>query len=360
MTQPHQAEPVLLSFQRSADGKDRSGNLSAVVEVSGDLWLGSDEGTRLDRLSPLAPDEYGRHLAPDLAEVLDLPGESEEEIDVEGLAADDGFLWIAGSHSVRRPGPEVGADDEAKQVRRLARTRRGGNQHLLARVPLVATGGNGPGWARKAPQGRAARLPGGRRRNGLTDALRDDRHLAPFLDLPGKDNGFNVEGLACGDGRMFLGLRGPVLTGWAVILLLSPEPDPDDAGSLRLAPVGGRKRVYRKIFLDLHGLGIRDLVFDAGSLLILAGPTMPLDGDAVVLRWRDAFAADDDALVSRDRLERILDLPYGAGGEEGVDHPEGMALLREGERRSLLVVYDSPSDRRRAGQAGILADRFRL
>ena len=54
--------------------------------------------------------------------------------------------------------------------------------------------------------------------NDLTEALRGDEHLGSFLAIPGKDNGFDIEGLAVAGERLFIGLRGPVLRGWAVIL----------------------------------------------------------------------------------------------------------------------------------------------
>jgi Protein of unknown function (DUF3616) len=364
MSHDRPAEPVLLEFRSRDDGSAHSGNLSAVLQIERDLWLGADEGTTMDRLSPTGPAEYGRHAVFDLADVLDLPGDPGEEIDIEGLAYADGWLWVVGSHSVRRSEPEPPADPAAmrKQVRRLARTRRGGNRYLLGRVPLVpAADGSGREPARRDEDGqRAARLPGGRRRNLLVDLLRDDEHLGPFLSVPGKDNGFDVEGLALGERHAFLGLRGPVLRGWSVVLVLAPEPDPDQPDRLRLARLGGKKPRYRKLFFDLHGLGIRDLVLDGADLLILAGPTMPLDGDAVVLRWPNALSCGGDALIPRDRFERVLDLPYGRGAEEGVDHPEGLALMADGAARSLLVVYDSPSDARRRGDAGVTADRFEL
>ncbi|MBA3258734.1 MAG: DUF3616 domain-containing protein [Gemmatimonadales bacterium] len=364
MTADRKPEPVLLEFERGAGSPERSGNLSAALQVEHDLWVSSDEGTGVERLSPVGPAEFGRHASFDLCALLDLPGGSDEEIDVEGLAYADGYLWVLGSHSVRRSEPDLTDlnGDMRKQVRRLARTRRGGNQYLLGRVPLVP-GTDGAGLEPRSAGGggaRAARLPGGRRRNLLRDALRQDDHLAPSLSIPGKDNGFDVEGLALCQGHAFLGLRGPVLRGWAVALVLVPEPDPDRSDRLRLASPGGKKRVYHKLFFDLHGLGIRDLIFDESDLLILAGPTMPLDGDAVVLRWRNAMPCSGDALIPRDRFERILDLPYGQGAEEGVDHPEGLALLRDGGAKSLLVVYDSPSERRRQGASGVLADRFEL
>ncbi|WP_457090403.1 DUF3616 domain-containing protein [Microvirga sp. P5_D2] len=44
------------------------------------------------------------------------------------------------------------------------------------------------------------------------------RHNRPFLSIPSKENGFDVEGLAVREGRISPGLRGPVLRGHAVVL----------------------------------------------------------------------------------------------------------------------------------------------
>jgi hypothetical protein len=352
-------EPVPLSFARAGDPERFALDLSAAVHVGTDLWLGTDEGTRLARLRPDGQGGYGDVDWHDLGKLLTLPGGEEDEIDIEGLGYDDEFLWLVGSHSRRRQDAE--GDSEEERLRRLARVKRKGNRHVLARLPLVRDASSGLVPVRRTEDGRrAARLAGGRRRNLLTDALREDEHLGRFLRIPGKDNGFDVEGLAVADGRVFLGLRGPVLEGWAVILVVAPEPDPDDDLLLRLGRLGKGKRTYRKVFLDLHGLGVRDLHTDGGDLLILAGPTMALRSDAAVLRWRDGARQADDALVSRDRLEHVLDLPYGSGGTEAVDHPEGIAVEGEGRDRSLLVVYDSPSPQRRRGASGVVADRFLL
>ena len=324
------------------------------MQIGTDLWVGTDEGTRLARLRPDGEGGYGDARWYPLSELPELPGDEDDEIDVEGLACDDDVLWVTGSHSRRRRDADDDAPDR-QRLRRLAQVRRKGNRFVLARLPILREAASS-GLALE----RGARLGGGRRRNLLTDALRDDKHLAPFLRIPGKDNGFNVEGLAAANGHVFLGLRGPVLEGLAVILVVAPEPDPDDDDLLLLGRVGRGKRVYRKLFLDLHGLGIRDLHFDGGDLLILAGPTMALRADAVVVRLREAADQTGDGIIGRDHLEQVLDLPYGAGTAEAVDHPEGIGVVGEGHDRSLLVVYDSPSPQRRRGDAVVVADRFPL
>jgi hypothetical protein len=109
----------------------------------------------------------------------------------------------------------------------------------------------------------------------LTALLKDDEHLEPFPAIPGKDNGFDIEGIAI-------------------------------AGELLL-------------------LGLRDLCVPGNDLLILAGPTMDLDGPVYVLRWTGGAQPKQAPLVPAAQLERILTLSYG----QGVDHPEGMTIFTD-------------------------------
>src|SRR5512141_1438607 len=66
----------------------------------------------------------------------------------------------------------------------------------------------------------------------LATAISKDEHFAPFAEIPGKDNGLDIEGLAVTGNRVLLGLRGPVLRGWACVL----ELDVESAGRV---PTGG-------------------------------------------------------------------------------------------------------------------------
>ena len=106
----------------------------------------------------------------------------------------------------------------------------------------------------------------------------------------------DIEGLAAAGGRLFLGLRGPVLRGWAVVLEVALAEDPDRRSTLRLQAIGPHGRPYRKHFLHLGGLGIRDLCAQGTDLLILAGPTMDLDGPVTVFRWPGGTAPGGEAV----------------------------------------------------------------
>src|SRR3546814_18576668 len=107
-------------------------------------------------------------------------------------------------------------------------------------------------------------------RTALHKALGRDPVLKPYLDVPCKENGFDVEGLAVAGSHVLLGLRGPVVRGRAVIV----ETRMKTAKSGVLKPHKlGAGNLYRLPAVDLHGLGVRDLPSDGGALPTPPPPT---------------------------------------------------------------------------------------
>ena len=334
--------------------EDLTAQLSAVTfSPEGHLWVGSDELRSVERLSIVAPYSYGERKSFPLDDLLGLSGE--DEIDIEGMDYAGGYLYLTGSHSLKRRRAR-GKQSDAVRLETVVREP---NRYLVARVPVV----NGellksyaPAEGADAPL-RAGALPLTDSGNTLTDALRDDPHLGPFLSfpLPGKDNGFDIEGLAVVGERIFLGFRGPVLRGVAVVLEIMLEERGD---ALELKPLGkGRKKtLYKKHFLNLRGLGVRDLIFCGGDLLVLAGPTMSLEGEMALFRWRKPLEAEGDAALSEGAgLELVFDLPFTVGS----DHAEGLALTSSLGEDALMVVYDAPDDARLFA-GGVYADAYRI
>jgi len=344
----------------------------AVADEGRTLFVGVDETVdatpTIERLTR-AGDGYAEHQMLRIEDFLDLPDPKPKkgrvpEVDVEGLALDGEFLWLVGSHSSRRKKPKNRSVEE--NLARLADVDLDANRVLLGRIPLV-TGPGGTTLAKRDGDRRAAQLS-----DNLRDTLVEDPLLGPFLrtyenkkgervSIPGKDNGFDIEGLVVthaggGSQRVYLGLRGPVLRGWATILEIAPVAS-KKGSELELGRFEASKdQLYRRHLLDLEGLGVRDLRAHGEDILILAGPTMTLDGEVALYRWvgglRDA-GADSVNPLEPGRIERLLTLPHGHKG----DRPEGMAVLSSGE---LLVVYDGPSEARHAGEHGVLADVFSL
>ena len=275
-------------------------------------------------------------------------------MDIEGLDVESDTLWLVGSHSSARKQVKNNAKP-AEAQRSLATVEVSQRRRVLARLSTKAL--LDPGGSRTGQQQRPAVLGLGRGAD-LVDLLADDPHLGSFIQsssagarpIPGKENGIDVEGLAVAGRRVFIGLRGPVLRGWAMIIELQVGEGP----RLEPQPIGPGNRRYRKHFLRLHGLGVRDLCRHGEDLLVLAGPTMELDGRAAVFRWRDALASQAEAVLGKDDLPCEFDVPFG----EGEDHAEGITVLDGG--RSALVLYGTPAGKRKTGGHEIKADVFRL
>jgi hypothetical protein len=326
--------------------KDLRDGLSAIVRQGEHLWVANDETTSLERLT-IEGDQARAHRSFDLTDFLELPGEG--EIDIEGLDVEGGTVWLLGSHSaVRSRVKDKHSPDKARNA--LATVEVSVRRQVLARLSTRTL--LDPGGSRNGEQQRPAVFGlGGGNGGGLLDLLSDDAHLKDFLrhPIPGKDNGIDFEGLAVMDHRVFIGLRGPVLRGWAVILELEVGDGPGIGTAI---DPGGRR--YRKHFLDLRGLGVRDLCRDGEDLLVLAGPTMELDGCTAVFRWRDALTSEGEAVLRQEDLKCELNVPFGTGE----DRAEGITLLEDGKR--VLVVYDKAADERKTGGHGVRADIFNL
>ncbi len=348
---------VLLQFNSKSD--DLIGEISAItVTPDGSIWVGSDEMQFIERLSPVAPYIYGKHErfhSTDFVELFD----QESEIDIEGMDYSDGYLWLVGSHSTKRNQPE--GKKYKKDIQYLSEVEADPNRYILARVPVI----NGqPVKSYKASDHAedaltAATLRKTGEHNMLMEALTKDEHLGPFIKmgLPSKDNGLDVEGLAVRGKRIYLGLRGPVLRGRAIILEL--EIEETEPRMLTLKEIGDNGERYRKHFVNLNGLGIRELCLHKNNLIILAGPTMDLEGAMQVFQLKNLPDHSNDTIweQNEDALSVLFDLPF----IPGVDHAEGLALMPcLGYDDALMVVYDSPSSDRRPDKKSLFADVFRL
>jgi hypothetical protein len=314
-------------------------DLSAVARIGDCLFLACDETASVERLRCMDDGSFGDHQHFALDTLVDLPAGAEGEMDIEGLCAANDFLWIVGSHSRKRAKPRRDENDRSQALQRMEQIQREPNRYFLGRIPLLKEAPGQFALTRVEGTRQAASLKLGKQHSALERWLATDPHLAPFLSIPSKENGIDVEGLAVRGDRVWLGLRGPVLRGHAVVLDLELHQKAPDR--LKARRVDGERR-YRKHLLDTRGLGIRDMRFKGDDLLLLVGPTMSLEGPAFVLRWRDAAHDDASGVIAPERIEIVAELPY----QLHVDHPEGIELWPEAGDGALLIIYDAPAPER--------------
>ncbi|WP_224997402.1 DUF3616 domain-containing protein [Cesiribacter sp. SM1] len=339
--------------------KDLRNGLSAATRSGNYLWVAGDEQISIQRLEK-TEEGWGNCTTFHLGDYIELVSQI-DEADVEGMDFDGRYLWITGSHSLKRCNISKKTDDPEKAVRKLTKVSMDPNRVLLLRIPCQPNEKGEYVLSKSCPDPEdptktltAAKLKHGKKKSQLSKALKNDEHLKDYMKIPGKDNGFDIEGMAAIGERVFLGLRGPVLRGWAIVLEIQTELDENH--ELVLKEIGRNGLKYNKFFMQLHGMGVREMATDGNDLLILAGPTMDLDGTMAIYRWKNAATHDEKPLITRQELEEIATIPHKSN-THGINKAEGMVLL---EDRGLLVLYDSPGKERLMGEHAVMADVFHL
>jgi hypothetical protein len=104
-------------------------------------------------------------------------------------------------------------------------------------------------------------------------------------------------------------------------------------------------------------MGIRELDVAGDDLLILAGPSMDLDGTIALYRWPHALQQTGQSITHRKDLVRLFEVPNGCGPTSGQDKAEGMTLF---DKQHAIIVFDSPTDERKQGTDEVLADLYEV
>jgi len=339
---PTQQRILELGPSRDKDAEDLMQNLSALAAHDRLLWLGGDEGRSLYRLQRLGEHRYGDLRQVKLKDFGLAGGKDDGESDIEGLALDGDRLWLVGSHSRRRRKHD---DDEGEPLSLLEKGKQSRNAHVLGCLRLDGEG--------LPVAGQRLAFDAAAGRDALTQFLAADPLIAPFLKIPSKENGLDIEGIAARGERVLVGLRGPVLRGIALVLDLHLGGlEGDGRSTLTLA--GQRFR-----YLQLYGLAVRDLAVVRGSddVLVLAGPTMTQAGPCYLYRWRNALhplETNHADGITVEEPEPLLWIRDGRPGRptEGSDKPEGLEVQLSECRLLAWVAYDDPTVARRRGQEG--------
>src|SRR5262249_20245462 len=137
----------------------------------------------------------------------------------------------------------------------------------------------------------------------------------------------DIEGITIADGHVFAGFRGPVLRENHTPIMKFTFAKPIVTTEL--------------LFVNLGGLGIRDMTRARGGFLILAGPVGDGPGAYQLCFWNGRDCLPGDRPVgTAGRIVLLCNVPTPDDAKA-----EGLALLKETDfAYELLIVYDGLKD----------------
>ena len=293
-------------------------DISAITgfEIDGKTYLaiGSDESKQIIQLLQQISEQV--YSVKDDLQINLTVADDPDEIDIESFAFDStsNCLYIAGSHSKKRKKVKI-ADKTADENReRLASVKSEQCREQIFKVKL------------NPKTGLVEEITSCQDLQGV---FAEDDYLREFVNIPSKENGVDVEGLAIKKDKLFLGFRGPVLRGNYVPVMVIQFDNVED---------------YEIRFVQLDGNGIREIEAVEGGFLIIAGPVGDAPGPYKLYFWdgtdmvygTDSYPPMPPALIHLEDIES----PIGPDGEYG--KAEGITILEEtATAYKALIIYDS-------------------
>jgi hypothetical protein len=263
------------------------------------LAIGADEGTAIQILRRAGDGHYAVSHSINL-----LADRSDEEVDIEGIAySDNGRLYVVGSHSRRRQRIDHGKRKKDNR-KRLERGESESGREKLFELRIDTDG----------------RLSDDIEVTSLQSRIESDPILGPFSQIPGKENGVDIEGIAAIGDELFVGFRGPVLRGGHVPVLRFDFDKPDEAETL---------------LINLGDRGIRDIARVSDGFLLIGGPVgnEPISFD--LYHWNG-----EDGVEGKGKSSPLIHLGSIPIPEKKAK-PEGLAVMAENSSHyDLLIVFD--------------------
>ncbi|GAV20970.1 hypothetical protein MMIC_P1948 [Mariprofundus micogutta] len=279
-------------------------DISAIAIFRGMLVIGSDEavGNKSNKNYIQLLKQENPHAYRTVNDILIYRGNKLDgkELDIEAIAAEDQYLYVIGSHSLARKRLKKSNSYTDNRLR-LSNIKHESSRNQLFRLTL-----------------NDSNQINSREQVSLSALFNSDPVLSRFTNIPSKENGIDIEGLATKNGLLYLGFRGPVLRdGYVPVMQLKFEKP---------------ELSYQLLYVALEGRGIRDIAAVSDGFLILAGPV----GDEAVsfqlLHWNGKDCIPGGA----GRMKLLSEITRPDSGKA-----EGLALLSETtEAYSLIMIFD--------------------
>lgn len=310
------------SNQPGADcAKDREYNgcikaakdLSAIGRIGSHLIVGSDEGTGPDEdvniiqlLSKRADDQYVV-----TNDIILFTGDKDngKELDIEGIAVEGSYIYVAGSHSSRR--------QKVKSGKSYKKNRKTFNDKKIDDE-------TNRDWLYRLKVNSQIQVTE-KKKITLRNIIRQHKVLKTFSRIPSKENGIDIEGIAVVNGWIYVGFRGPVFRNNYVPVLKLKFDDPENTASL--------------LWVNFGGGGIRDMTKVDDGFLIISGPVGDGPGAYAVHHWdgRDMIPGKNREPAETGKMIKLGEIDPPDGGKA-----EGILAMDENDNGSysFIIVFD--------------------
>lgn len=238
------------------------------------------------------------------------------EFDGEGVGFENGAFYVIGSHG--HPRDKGQTKDRPEDKEKIAK--RIDTVSVIQRIAVEPADTAGA-WPRTPPTVT--------RSTALHALLAADKELYPFVDQRLEKNGLTIEGVAVRGGRLYAGLRAPVLEGGTRAAIVGVNLD---------GLFDGKPAEPRLFKLALgEGRGVRDLVRYKDGFLVLAGPSadpddrLDIPSNAYSVFWWDGEG----------ELKPLGDIEGMKVSNKKWAKPEALLPLdADGDGLSVLVLFD--------------------
>jgi hypothetical protein len=270
----------------------------------------------------------------------------ETELDIEGIARNKEYTWVIGSHSMSRKSMLSLEKLKEKLKEKQSSGDKLSENYNHERIATVAVEPTREWLYRLEIGNNGSVRRDSIRRGSLRDIFANHPVLGRFQNIPSKENGIDIEGLAViadddpKQTRLLAGLRGPLLRGpLAVVLDVSANEGNADDGRPIL-----KIKLKKTHYLTLGGRGVRGMSGmnnKKDGYLILAGPVGGEPTPYMLYHWNGEDSVPEidtpDAVHNVTELCRIPP-PEGAPRAKA----EGVHFLLEEEGIvKFVIVYDS-------------------
>jgi len=290
-------------------------DLSAIGRVGPYLVIGGDEAVGPDQnlniIQVLSKQEDGQYVAGEDILLPDVDKNDGRELDIEGIAVDGNFIYVVGSHSFRR--------NKVRSQKSVKKNRKTFNQGKIKDE-------RSRDWLHRIEVNQQVQ-PVAKKSISLRDVISNHQALKAFSEIPSKENGVDIEGIAVADGWVYVGFRGPVFRD-NYVPVLKFEFDQHEKTAILL-------------LVKLEGGGIRDMAKVQDGFLLVSGPVGDAPGPYQVYHWNGLdMVPGKDRTDTEGYIKKLGNIEVSKGKAEGILALEVERGADDDCQYKFMIIFD--------------------